>query len=184
MFPRSGLLIANLTFRKHANIAQGAPYSQELPANDFLQDGVWPSSTFNVGPDQPDPRPNPYPNPEPLEGSRSARAVARVARLRRVLWWRFSKKSRVVENPVSTNKTSVPQVPSTYFEVVIWSCYSCIVVLLALLEPHSRVEDKLTLIPSNLSPKRDCGSKNRARHSAGILPNGLGRRYPLSVHTI
>ena len=66
---------------------------QELPANvyGFLQDAVWPVSTFHVDPDQPDPRPNPAPNPNPLGDSRSAGAIARLCR---VFWWRFPKKSR------------------------------------------------------------------------------------------
>ena len=76
-------------------------------ANNFLQDAVWPISTFHVGPDQPDPRPNPNPNnnnnPVPLGGLRSAGADAR---LRRVFWWRFSRKARAAQNLVSTNQTS------------------------------------------------------------------------------
>ena len=81
----------------------GAPYLQELPVNSFLQDAVWPISIFHVGPHKPDRKPNSNPNPNPLGGSRSAGAVAR---LRRVFWWRFSKKARAAEKPVSINLTS------------------------------------------------------------------------------
>ena len=42
----------------------GAPYVQELPANNFLQDAVWPISTFLVGSYQPDARPKPHPTPK------------------------------------------------------------------------------------------------------------------------
>ena len=50
--------------------------------------------TLHVDPDQPNPRPvpipNPNPNPNPLGSSGSAGSVTR---LRRVFWWRFSKKT-------------------------------------------------------------------------------------------
>ena len=42
--------------------------------------------------------PNRNPNPNPFEG---------FTRLRRVLWWRLSKKSRADERPASTSKTSI-----------------------------------------------------------------------------
>ena len=87
------------------NALSGAPCLQELPANNFPQYAVLPISTFHVGPDQSDSRsnPNPNPNPNPLGGSRSTGADAR---LRRVFWWRFSKKARAAEKPVSINQTS------------------------------------------------------------------------------
>ena len=77
----------------------GAPYLQDLPANIFLQDAVWPTSTFHVGPDQPDPRPNPNQNPNRLwgrleVGSRSAGAVARVCRVFLVALFRKSRGGR------------------------------------------------------------------------------------------
>lgn len=61
---------------------------------------LWPISTFDVGPDQPNPRGNPYPNPWGV--SRSAGAVTRLSC---VLWWRFSQKVRAGEKPTSTNTT-------------------------------------------------------------------------------
>ena len=46
-------------------------------------------STSHVGPDQPDPRSDLNPKSNPLGGSGSVEAIPR---LRRVFWWRFSKK--------------------------------------------------------------------------------------------
>ena len=80
---------------------------QELPANNFLQDAVWPISTFHVGPDQPDPTRNHKPSPSPIP-TPDSRPSGAVARLRFVVWWRFSQKKRTAENPVSTNKSMRP----------------------------------------------------------------------------
>ena len=75
---------------------------------------MWSISTLHVGPDQPDPRPIPNPNPnpnpktDPLGGSRSAGAATR---LRRVFWWRFSKKLRRPES----QPRSIRPAPCTKF---------------------------------------------------------------------
>ncbi|CAN0033208.1 unnamed protein product, partial [Laminaria digitata] len=60
--------------------------------------------------------------------------------------------ARLLINPFSTGN---PFLGTKYLGIVLGGVLG----LLTPLGPHSRFGDTLTLIPSNLSPKRDCGAK-------------------------